>query len=114
MHYVLVLGLVLGLMLSSAKAWDCSPHLLMMQIALKDLTADETSKLERILGGMTEKDASGHLLEAACFSEDMTASGFTALELWKSYETPFYDGISEKDAHFHKPLMDSLFAIVRL
>jgi hypothetical protein len=85
-----------------------------MQIALQGLSADEQSKMERILAGMAEKDANFGLLESSCFSEDMTTAGFSALDLWKSYEHPFYDGISPKDAKFTKPILDSYHAIVSL
>ena len=113
MNYVLLLCLLVGIFSSVGKAWECSSHLIMMQIALRELTADEKGKMERILGGMNEHDANFTILEAACFHEDMTASGFTGLDSWKSYETPYYEGISEKDATYTKPHMDTLYAIVR-
>ncbi len=112
MNYVLLIGLAFVICTPIIKAWDCSSHLIIMQIALKELGDEEKGKITRLLDGMTSKDAKFSMLEAACFHEDMTASGFTAFELWKSYETPFYDGISEHEAHFTKPLMDSYFAIV--
>ncbi len=109
MQYVLLLCL---LVLPATLAWDCSSHLIIMQIALQGLSTEEQSKMEQILSWMPEKDANFSLLESACFSEDMTASGFTALDLWKSYERPFYDGIEPKDAKFMKPVLDSYHAIV--
>ena len=112
MHYVLLICLLLGTLSHFGRAWECSPHLLIMQIAMTELTAEEQGKIKRILGGMTDSDADFTMLEAACFHEDMTASGFTGFEEFKSYETPLYDGISEHEAAFTKPMMDSLYAIV--
>jgi hypothetical protein len=102
--------LVLGLT-SVVRGWECPGHLIMMQIALKELTADERAKVDRLLAGVKEHDSSFSTIEAGCFSEDMTAAGFPGLEDWKDYEMPYYDGVPPKA--ITKRLMDSRFAIVR-
>ena len=114
MNYAFLLGLAFVIFTPIVYAWDCPAHLIVMQIAMKELTSDERTKVETILGWMTSKDAQFSVLESACFHEDMTASGFTAFDLWKSYETPFYQDISEQDAKFSIPLMDSLAGIVTI
>jgi len=113
MNYVLIFGLAFVILTSGViRAWDCSAHLIVMQIALKELTDAEKTKMQQILDGITSKDGKFSMLESACFHEDMTAGGWTSFELFKSYEFPFYDGISHHEAHWTKPLLDSYFAIV--
>ena len=107
---ILLCVLVLGLT-SLIRGWECPGHLIMMQIALKEFTADERKKIDTLLAGVREHDANFSTVEAGCFSEDMTAAGFTALEDWKDFEIPFYDGVTPTP--ITKRLMDSRFAIVR-
>lgn len=114
MDYVLSLILILTAFVYVGEAWECPAHLIMMQIAMKEFTEEEKGKMNALLGGMTEHDSQFSLIEAACFHEDMTASGMTAFDEWKSYEFPYYSGIAEKDANFTKPFMDSFFAIQKL
>ena len=77
-----------------------------------ELTTSEKEKLNTILGGMTSGVSKFNIMESSCFHDDLTDTGFTALNLWKSYETPFYDGIEKKDSNFTPPYLDSYHGIV--
>jgi len=112
MNYPIFLGFLLAFFVSTTKAWDCAVHLIIMKIALMEMTSEERSKLTTILSGLKSGIENLTTVEAACFQEDMEEAGFTAFRLWKSYEIPFYDGIKKEEAKLENPLLDTLSGIV--
>lgn len=106
--------LTLVLLISAAAAWNCTVHLLIMKVAMSELSEREISVLASVVQGMSSGLEKFKLVEAACYQEDMEAAAFTAFALWKSYEMPFYDGISSEKSKFVRPVMDAAKGIVNL
>eukprot|EP00826_Nyctotherus_ovalis_P003423 TRINITY_DN10697_c0_g5_i1.p1 TRINITY_DN10697_c0_g5~~TRINITY_DN10697_c0_g5_i1.p1 ORF type:complete len:291 (+),score=8.49 TRINITY_DN10697_c0_g5_i1:157-1029(+) len=106
--------LALVFLISAAAAWNCTAHLLIMKIAMSELNEKEVAFLTTVLQGMNSGLEKFKPVEAACYQEDMEAAAFTAFRLWKSYEMPFYDGISSEKSKFVRPVMDSAKGIVCL
>lgn len=112
MNYAILITFAFALLISTTKAWDCAVHLIIMKIALTEMSNDERTKLETILTGLSSGIGKQRTIEAACFQEDMGDAGFTALDLWKSYETPFYDGITKEAASYQPHNMNASHGIV--
>eukprot|EP00826_Nyctotherus_ovalis_P014286 TRINITY_DN13963_c0_g1_i5.p1 TRINITY_DN13963_c0_g1~~TRINITY_DN13963_c0_g1_i5.p1 ORF type:complete len:111 (+),score=12.38 TRINITY_DN13963_c0_g1_i5:44-334(+) len=71
MSYARLIGFVSLLLFSAVKAWDCAAHLIIMKIALIELTSEERTKLDTILSGLQSGVSKFRTVEAACFQEDM-------------------------------------------
>lgn len=110
MNYVLILALLLT---SGVAAWECSGHMIILQISLLELNDDDKVKLESLLRKMTSGVSRLSVLEAACFHHDMEAASFTGLSQWNSYELP-YNETHSSDSSFMPPLMNSLRGVVTL